>query len=83
MFSYEYVKNVYEKVAYFCLLLIRDGFLIFIIPSRKSRPVPETQQSSLCGPPLGLCKALNNATKKSSRAVFGVLRRDREEGSVF
>lgn len=34
---------MYVKILHiFCLPLIRDGFLILIILSRKSRPVPET-----------------------------------------
>lgn len=63
------MKRMYVKILHiFCLPLIRDGFLILIILSRKSRPVPETKQSSLCGPPPDLCRALNNThthTKKT------------------
>lgn len=63
---------MYVKILHiFCLPLIRDGFLILIILSRKSRPVSETKQSSLCGPPLDLCRALNNT--KPPRAGVTVL----------
>lgn len=61
------MKRMYVKILHiFCLPLIRDGFLILIILSRKSRPVPETKQSSLCGPPLDLCRALNNTKNPQS-----------------
>lgn len=66
------MKRMYVKILHiFCLPLIRDGFLILIILSRKSRPVPETKQSSLCGPLLDLCRALNNT--KTPRAGVTVL----------
>lgn len=58
---------MYVKILHiFCLPLIRDGFLILIILSRKSRPVPVSKQSSLCGPLLDLCRALNNTKKKKT-----------------
>lgn len=40
-FKYKYVRNVWGKVVILCLLFIRNGFLIFTVPSRKSRPVPK------------------------------------------
>lgn len=67
-----YARNVCgEKAMYFCLLLIRDGFLICITPSKKRERGQPLKLSRLC-PFWASTRFMQEFKQCKNRVLFGV-----------